>query len=129
MLLVALDFFHNMYRIEIEDVAANYFIYHSLLNDDLKFVRFSTLYEYGITAAEKLTACGKDTIFERSWEANLRLFKKYAEFFCRHVDNEGYVGVMLCEGISRFDIIIEFLGQIPVDVQKMLEEILKEKNK
>ena len=117
-----------MYRVEIEDLAANYFIYHSFLNRKLKFVRFCTLYEYGTAVANKLNNCKKDTILSISWESNLRLFRKYGDFFYRHVDNEGYVGIMLREGITSLDIVKEFLGNIPVDVENVIVEIIRKEN-
>ena len=117
-----------MYRVEIEDLVANYFIYHSLLNHESRFVRFSTLYEYGTIVVEKLNACGKDTILSISWEDNLKLFRDHGDFFCRHVDDEGYVGIMLHKGITRLDIVKEFLGVIPVDVENVLVEIIRKEN-
>ncbi len=114
-----------MYRVEIEDVVANYFIYHLLLNNTSKFVRFATLLDYGITVVDELNKNKKPAIFDYNRESNYKFFRDHSDFFEYVKDSEGYSGIMLRDGITRLDLIIRFLGVIPIEVQKVLEEVLK----
>ena len=114
-----------MYRIGMEDIAANYFIYNSLLNNKSKFIRWMTLMNYGKKAIQKLYRLGKEATLDCGREARFRIFEDNKDFFSCQTDNKEYFGIMLRDGISRLDLAVRFLGVIPVDVQKVLEEVIR----
>lgn len=112
--------------IGIEDLAANALI--RLLSQPqkdgktLRFVRFSTLLDYGMAVIEKLNEQNKPTTLIYNRESNSRLFRDYSAFFARDKDEEGYVGIRLKAKVDVEDITRQFIGQIPVDVQNVLAD-------
>lgn len=112
--------------IGIEDLAANALI--RLLSQPqkdgktLRFVRFSTLLDYGMAVVEKLNKKKKPTTLIYNRESNSRIFRDYSAFFKRDEDEEGYVGIQLKDNIGVEDIALQFIGQIPVDVQSVLAD-------
>lgn len=112
--------------IGIEDLAANALI--RLLSQpqkdgtSLRFVRFSTLLDYGMAVVEHLNKKNKPTTLIYNRESNSRLFRDYSAFFERAKDEEGYVGIRLKATIGVEDIALQFIGQIPVDVQNVLAD-------
>lgn len=112
--------------IGIEDLAANALI--RLLsqaqgNDNTeRFVRFATLYNYGMKVIQQLTQQGTQATLIYNRESNSRIFRNYSTFFDPHTDEEGYDGIMLRKGIEIKDIMRQFLGQIPVVVQNVLAD-------
>lgn len=112
--------------IGIEDLAANALI--RLLSQPQKdgttvrFVRFSTLFDYGMKVIQQLTQRNTPATLIYNRESNSRLFGDYSAFFKPYTDGEGYDGIMLRKGIEIKDIMRQFLGQIPVVVQNVLSD-------
>ena len=125
--------------IGIEDLAANALIRllsQSKGNDNTSpFVRFDTLFEYGMAVIEKFTERQRGlsprneltAILIYNRESNSRLFKDYSAFFVRARDEEGYEGIRLEKNVGIKDLVRQFLGQIPVVIQDVFddEEVLK----
>lgn len=112
--------------IGIEDLAANALICILSQGDSLtkenRFIRFSLLLAYGIEAVKVLNSKNEETVLIYSRESNSAFFRDYSDFFERKVDEEGYVGIQLKDGISVKDICIRFIGQIPSVVQDVLSD-------
>lgn len=113
--------------IGIEDLAANALIgiLGRTSNDgkDSKFVRFSTLLDYGMAVIKKLKEDNNEEamlIYNR--ELNSMLFTDYSDFFERYTDDEGYDGIKLREGKTEQDLLVRFIGTIPVELQNIMAD-------
>lgn len=112
--------------IGIEDLAANALIrilsqVHET-SESRKFIRFSVLLDYGMAVVKKLTSKGEEATLIYDRESNSMLFRDYSDFFERRVDEHGYAGIQLKEGIQIDDLIKRFIGQIPSSVQIVLSD-------
>ena len=113
-----------MFRIGIEDLAANAFI--SILSrggDDERFLRFKTLLDYGMRAIDRLERdTGKEATLIHGRESNAALFDDHADFFERFTDQDGYDGIRLKDGKTAHDLMLRFIGVIPVEVQDAISK-------
>ena len=114
--------------IGIEELAANALI-RLLPTASEKFVRFSTLLQYGLAVTRRYKKDKQDeAILIYSREANRLLFTDYSDFFVPYVDDEGYEGIKLREGNTASDLMSRFIVPLPVDVQAiMADSVLLEK--
>ena len=114
--------------IGIEELAANALI-RLLPTASEKFVRFSTLLQYGLAVTRRYKKDKQDeAILIYSREANRLLFTDYSDFFVPYVDDEGYEGIKLREGKTASDLMARFIVPLPVDVQAiMADSVLLEK--
>lgn len=113
--------------IGIEDLAANALIgilaCTSKKGGEPKTVRFATLLDYGMAVIKKLKKNGggeATLIYNR--ESNSMLFTDYSDFFERYTDNEGYDGIRLREGKTEHDLLMRFIGSIPVELQNVMAD-------
>ena len=114
--------------IGIEELAANALI-RLLPTASERFVRFSTLLQYGLAVTRRYKKDKQDeAILIYSREANRLLFTDYSDFFVPYVDDEGYEGIKLREGKTASDLMARFIVPLPVDVQAiMADSVLLEK--
>ena len=113
--------------IGIEDLAANALIgilARTQKEDGRpKFVRFSTLLEYGMAVIKKLKKdSGEEATLIYNRESNSMLFTDYSDFFERRTDDDGYDGIQLRQDKTEHDLFLRFIGLIPVDLQKVMAD-------
>lgn len=111
--------------IGIEDLAANALvgILNNKKNEETTFVRFATLLDYGMAVIKQLEKENGETamlIYNR--ESNSMLFRDYSDLFERHTDDEGYDGIKLRAGKNERDLLVRFIGSIPVELQSVMAD-------
>ena len=107
-----------MFRIGIEDLAANAFISILSRGGDERFLRFKTLLDYGMRVIDRLERdTGEEATLIHGRENNAALFDDHADFFERFTDRYGYDGIRLKDGKTAHDLVLRFIGVIPVEVQ------------
>lgn len=113
--------------IGIEDLAANALIgILARTREEAgkpKFVRFATLLDYGTAVIRKLKEdSGEEAILIYNRESNSMLFTDYSDFFERHTDETGYDGIKLKDGKNERDLLVRFIGTIPVELQNVMAD-------
>jgi hypothetical protein len=109
--------------IGIEELAANALIALLQRNPAERFVRFSTLRQYGLAVVKRYKKSTRDeAILIYSREANSLLFTNYSDFFVPCMDDEGYEGIAVKEGKTVRDLMAMFIVPLPVDVQMVMAD-------
>ena len=71
----------NMYKLEIEDLAANVFVELSLRNLSVSFLTFKTFEAYGAKVVEILKSNGRKAELDLSRAKTQTFFQRYYDFF------------------------------------------------
>lgn len=109
--------------IGIEELAANALIALLQRNPAERFVRFSTLLQYGLAVVRRYKRdTQEEAILIYSREANSLLFTDYSDFFVPHMDADGYEGITIREGKTVRDLMTMFIVPLPVDVQMIMAD-------
>ena len=93
--------------IGIEELAANALIELLRQEPSVKFVRFSTLLDYGVEVVRLLRAENEEAVLMYSRERNDMLFTDYSYYFKSDME-DGWAGVRLKDGITIDDLWIHF---------------------
>ena len=112
--------------IGIDDLAANALIWLLQMKRQQtggqRFVRFSTLLDYGMAVVKKLKKNGEEATLIYSRDANSLLFSDYSDFFEEAIDEAGWSGIKLRENKTMDDLWRKFIAPIPVQVQEIMSD-------
>lgn len=101
------------FYIGIEDLAANALI--ELFEYDRKFISYNELEAYGAKVVQILSEKGEKAVLVLSRDNTNAMFRDYSEFFEESKLDES-LGIVLREGKTVDDLIVQFRGYLALDV-------------
>lgn len=103
------------FYIGIEDLAANALIECLLKSNDMRFITYRQLEEYGAEVVRFLNRKGDQAVLILSRERTNDMYRNYSDFFEEEYTDNG-LGIRLKDGKNCDDLIDKFRGYLAWDV-------------